>query len=164
MAAHDYYSSVEHPLWGNRAESYGPAQSQKAELGGYTFRITGAAFLDYQSDSPYRDQIQLTLRVSSPRFWERIDPDALCRHLTVVDPDGKRWPMNRWDVNTGPDQTIWQITTGAKQSRWGLFYREFAAYLDAPDWSEGDRVTLDFDFGQGGFSLMTNEIERVVME
>lgn len=33
VATHDYYSSVEHPLWGNRAESYGPAQSQKAELG-----------------------------------------------------------------------------------------------------------------------------------
>lgn len=158
----DYYQSVGHPLWGEFTTSFGPAQSQRVELGGYTFQITGAAFLDYPKGSVYQDCYQLTVRVSSPWFWERIDPTAMYTCTTAVGPDGQRFPLDRQTVRMEPGEYE-QVILGMTEAKWGLFYREFAVYLDLP-WQEGAEVGLDFDFSLGSFTLTADDIERVVME
>lgn len=162
VVQNDRYQSVGHPLWGELATSFGRAQSQRAQLGGYTFQITGAAFLDYPEGSVYQDCYQLRVRVSSPRFWERIDPAAMYTHMTAVGPDGERQPMDRQTVRMEPGiyhQVVWGMT----DAKWGLFYREFEVDLGLP-WQEGAEVKLDFDFGLGSFTLTADDIERVVME
>ena len=61
---------------------------EKAELGQYTFQITGAACLEYPDRE---DELQVVLRASSLRFWERINPRAIVDNVTVVGPDGTRY-------------------------------------------------------------------------
>ena len=52
----------------------GRTEGEKIQLGGYTFQIVGAAYLDYVQDwRGIEDRVQVYIRVSTPRFWERID-------------------------------------------------------------------------------------------
>lgn len=163
-ATNDHFQSARHPLWGERATSYGTVRGEKAELVGYTFQIVGAAFLDYPEDGAYQDVYQVTVRVSSLKFWERIDPAALYSGLTATGPDGVGQPMDRATVNMDLEAGASQITVGIEQTRWDLFSREFAIYLEGHDWKENDRVTLDFHFGRGDFALTVDHMEQVVME
>ena len=158
----DHYQSAGHPLWGAFATVYGPTRGEKARLGGYTFQIVGAACLDYPEDSPYADRVQVALRVSSPRFWERINETALQGALTMTGPCGWAWSMD-----AGKVQTIWeegrnQTLCGLERAEWGVFHDTYVAYGDW-DWQEGDRACLEFAFGKGSFTLETDEIQRVVM-
>ena len=132
----------------NYAQYGVPAQPfpEKAELGGYTFQITDAAYLDCPEDSlVYQDSIRLVLRVSSPRFWERIANDAIWQGLTP----------------TLEDKTVRFLVD---PNRWGLFYRDYCIYLYPEHWSPGDRATLDLSFPRGSLTLSAGVTERVVME
>lgn len=162
VVQNDHYQSAGHPLWGKFTTVYGPAQSQRVELGGYTFQIVGAAYLDYPEGSPYASRVQVAVRVSSPRFWERIGENALYAGLTMTGPDGWSWSMD-----AGKMKTIWELgrnqtLCGLERAEWGVFHDTYVAYGDW-DWQEGDRVCLEFTFGKGSFTLETDEIERVVM-
>lgn len=135
-------------------------QPEQAELGGYTFQIIDAAYLDYPEElASYTDSIQMVFRASSPRFWERVDPMAVYGALTVTTPDGRRFPMGQ-AVETPEEEPA--VTM--EPARWGLFFRDFYIYIHTEDWKPGDRVTLDFDFPLGSFTLSAGVAERVVME
>ena len=63
---------------------------EKAQLGQYTFQITGAAWVDRSGHPEAEDSLQLVLRASCPKFWERVSAEAVLDGLTAVGPDGKR--------------------------------------------------------------------------
>ena len=80
---------------------------EKAELGQYTFQITGAACLEYPDRE---DELQVVLRASSPWFWERINPRAIVDNVTVVGPDGTRYAADSNKYHEGlkkPDPAVW---------------------------------------------------------
>ena len=62
--------------------SYGTAHrirgGEKAELGQYTFQITGAACLEYPNRLDREDELQVVLRASSPRFLGADQPQGHC--------------------------------------------------------------------------------------
>ena len=159
----DHYQSAGHPIWGRFSTVYGRTEGEKIRLGGYTFQIVGAAYVEYPEDSPYMDGVQVALRVSTPRFWERINEAALQSALTMTGPEG--WA---WDMDSGKLQTIWeegrnQLVCGFQRAEWGLFHDTYVAHGDL-DWQEGDRIQLEFTFGKGSFTLAVDDLERVVME
>ena len=132
---------------------------ERAELGQYTFQITGAACLEY----PDREaELQVVLRAFSPRFWERINPRAVVDNMTVVGPDGTRYAADSRrpaDGSEKSDHTVW----GDLFAEWGPSWREVAFFLPAEDWQPGDRVTLELDSEVGGIELSTAVTERVKM-
>ena len=143
--------------------SYGTAHrirgGEKAELGQYTFQITGAACLEYPDRE---DELQVVLRASSPRFWERINPRAIVDNVTVVGPDGTRYAADSNKYHDGlkkPDPAVWANMF----SEWGVGWREVAFFLPAEGWRPGDRVTLELDSEVGRIVLSTAVTERVEM-
>ena len=132
---------------------------EKAELGQYTFQITGAACLEY----PDREaELQVALRASSPRFWERINPRAVVDNMTVVGPDGTRYAADSYrpaDGSEQSDHTVW----GDLFSEWGPCWKEVSFFLPAEGWQPGDRVTLELDSKVGRIVLSTAVTERVKM-
>ena len=149
VSGNDHYQSAGFPLWMDWTGHYpAPAEvsPERAEVGGYTFRIVEAAYLD--------GECLLTLRASSPRFWERLDEGALNDGLTAVKPDGTRWPMGQ-ELETG-------AVTAVRLARWGPFSREFSVYVPAEEWSGEDWVTLELEAPQGGFVLSALVTESVV--
>ena len=159
----DYFQSAGYPLWGQFSTVYGRTEGEKIQLGGYTFQIVGAAYVDYPEDSPYMDGVQVAFRVSTPRFWERINKGALQSALTMTGPEG--WV---WSMDSGKVQTIWEegrneLICGLQRAEWGLFHDTYVAYGDL-EWTEGEPVCLEFDFGKGSFTLTVDQLERVVME
>lgn len=136
-----------------------------AQVGGYTFQITGAAFLDRPEGE---DHIQLALRASSPRFWERVDGDAVLAGLTATGPDGARYRMSgqgtaRWVGDEAePRETVrcpsWLL------HRWGVGWKEFLIYIPAEGWTPGDRASLELESGVGGFVLSVPVEEKVRVE
>ena len=143
--------------------SYGTAHrirgGEKAELGQYTFQITGAACLEYPDRE---DELQVVLRASSPRFWERINPRAIVDNVTVVGPDGTRYAADSNKYHDGlkkPDPAVWANMF----SEWGIGWREVAFFLPAEGWQPGDRVTLELDSEVGRIVLSTAVTERVEM-
>ena len=160
----DHYQSVGYPLWGGFSEVRGRTEGEKIQLGGYTFQIVGAAYLDYVQDwRGIEDRVQVYLRVSTHRFWERINEGALQSALTMTGPEG--WA---WDMDSGKVQTIWEegrneLVCGLQRAEWGLFHDTYVAYGDL-EWQEGDLIQLKFTFGKGSFTLKVDELERVVME
>lgn len=138
----------------------------RASLGGYSIQITGAVCLDRLEERNGLDTLQVVVRISSPRFWERVQPDAFYRSLTVVSADGTRYSMDGWTKkNYGPvDQHggyMQYIYIGARISRWGPAWREFAVYIPAEGWEAGDQVRLEFDSAVGRASLSVPVTERV---
>ena len=132
---------------------------EKAELGQYTFQITGAACLEYPDRE---DELQVVLRASSPRFWERINPRAIVDNVTVVGPDGTRYAADSNKYHDGlkkPDPAVWANMF----SEWDIGWREVAFFLPAEDWQPGDRVTLELDSEVGRIVLSTAVTERVEM-
>lgn len=132
---------------------------EKAELGQYTFQITGAACLEYPDRAA---ELQVALRASSPRFWERIDPRAIADNVTVVGPDGTRYAADSnkyYDGLKKPGPTVWANMF----SGWGIGWREVAFFLPAEGWRPGDRVTLELDSEVGRIVLSTAVAERVEM-
>lgn len=132
---------------------------EKAELGQYTFQITGAACLEYPDRE---DELQVVLRASSPRFWERINPRAIVDNVTVVGPDGTRYAADSNKYHEGlkkPDPAVWANMF----SEWGIGWREVAFFLLAEGWQPGDRVTLELDSEVGRIVLSTAVTERVDM-
>lgn len=80
--------------WRYRQEKFGVPEwpePARAELGGYSFQIIDAAYLE---DDVWGDGIQVIFRVSSPKFWQRIAPEAVSGALTVTAPDGTTFPMD----------------------------------------------------------------------
>lgn len=151
VSKNDYYQSAGFPLWMDwTAHFAAPADRspERAEVGGYTFRIVEGVYLED------RDEYLLTLRASSPRFWERLDEQALYGGLTGVAPDGARCPMQRL-ASEQPAGTV-------HLARWGLFHREFGIYIPAEEWSGEDWVTLELETSQGGFVLSALVTESVV--
>jgi len=126
---------------------------ESARMGSYTFKIKEAVFVDYPEESGLTDQVRVTFRVSTPRFWENISHVAVQMYTTLETADGQTWPMDRQRLYS-PESTFgpFQVLSGLEQRRTGLFYREYTAYADAP-WQEGDRAALNFDFEQGELSL-----------
>lgn len=137
-------------------------EPEKAELGGYTFQIIDTAYLDYPEESiSYSDSIKVVFRVSSPRFWERVDSEAVYKALTVTAPDETRYPVSQNRVLNSLDENV---PISMDMARWGIWYRDFYIFIKEKDWSPGDRVTLDFDFPIGSFSLSAGVTEQVVWE
>ena len=146
--------------------SYGTAHrirgGEKAELGQDTFQITGAACLEYPNRLDREDKLQVVLRASSPRFWERINPRAIVDNVTVVGPDGTRYAADSNKYHDGlkkPDPAVWANMF----SEWGVGWREVAFFLPAEGWRPGDRVTLELDSEVGRIVLSTAVTERVEM-
>ena len=150
----DHYQSAGYPLWGAFSTVRGPQEGEKTELGGYTFQIVGAAYLDYPQD--WRE-----IKGSTPRFWERIDQDGLEQALTLVDGAGQEWSMRT--VVIGPGEEAPERMSGLYRAEWGLFHDTYIAEVETT-WQEGDRIQLEFTFGKGSFTLAVDELERVVME
>lgn len=143
-------------------EIYGPVRDgAQARLGQYTFRITAAACLDVPEDGVRADNLQLVLRASSPRFWERLSWEAFDDSLTAVGPDGTRYPMDRQDIRMDKSKGVYQVYTGSIGCRWGIFWREAAVYLPAEGWRPGDQVTLELESPAGRISLSAPVTERV---
>ena len=120
-------------------------------------------YLDYPEDSPYADRVQIAFRVSTPRFWERINQTALQTALTMTGPEGWAWDMDRGKMRTIWEERRNQILCGLDRAEWGVFHDTYVAYGDW-DWQEGDWACLEFTFGKGSFTLKTDEIERVVVK
>ena len=143
-------------------EVYGPVRDgEQARLGQYTFRITAAAYLDVPEDGVREDTLQLVLRASSPRFWERLSWDGFYDSLTAVGPDGTRYPMDRQDIRMDQSKGVYQVYTGAAGCRWGIFWREAAVYLPAEGWQPGDQVTLELESPAGRITLSAPVTEKV---
>lgn len=158
----DYYQSAGHPLWGQFSTVYGQTTGEKIRMGGYTFQIVGAAFVDYPEDSPYIDGIQVAFQVSTPRFWERMNRGAL-NNLTITVGDGYAWKMSAGKVNFIEENMENQMLCGVERAEWGVFHDTYIAWADA-QWQAGDPVCLRFDFDKGSFTLTTDKLERVVKE
>lgn len=168
---------VEHSIWGRmsgRAMYHRIWDGEKAKLGGYTFRIIGVAYVDRPQEYGAEDSLQLTLRVSSPRFWARIDEDTVLTGLTAVDPRGGRHEMDRCIVvgrtDTEHNSSYWltstwdtRILSGGDFCRWGLGWKDFSLYVPAEDWTPGERMTLEFTCELGDFVLSAPVTERVVV-
>ena len=158
----DHYQSAGYPLWGAFSTVHGPQEGEKTELGGYTFQIVGAAYLDYVQDwRGIEDRVQVYIRVSTPRFWERIDQDGLKQALTLTDGAGQQWSMRT--VVIGPGEEAPERMSVLYRAEWGLFHDTYLAEVETT-WQEGDRIQLEFTFGKGSFTLAVDELERVVME
>lgn len=143
---------------------------EKAELGQYTFQITGAAWVDRSNHPGALDSLQLVLRASSPKFWERVSAQAVLDGLTAIGPDGKRYAMDeeetgRYAVVDEPgNSTTYSYTyTGGWLCEWEPWYREFALFLPAEGWEPGDSVTLELDSPAGRIELSAPVTERVVI-
>lgn len=163
VVKNDYFQSAGYPLWGQFSTVYGRTEGEKIQMGGYTFQIVGAAYVEYPEDSSRADRVQVVFRVSTPRFWERINEGALQSALTMTGPEGWAWSMD-----SGKVQTIWEegrneLICGLQRAEWGLFHDTYVAYGDL-EWPEGEPVCLEFDFGKGSFTLEAGQLERVVME
>lgn len=163
VVKNDYFQSAGYPLWGQFSTVYGRTEGEKIQMGGYTFQIVGAAYVEYPEDSSRADRVQVAFRVSTPRFWERINEGALQSALTMTGPEGWAWSMD-----SGKVQTIWEegrneLICGLQRAEWGLFHDTYVAYGDL-EWPEGEPVCLEFDFGKGSFTLEAGQLERVVME
>ena len=163
VVKNDYFQSAGYPLWGQFSTVYGRTEGEKTQLGGYTFQIVGAAYVDYPEDSPYMDGVQVAFRVSTPRFWERINKGALQSALTMTGPEGWAWEMDGGKMNADWELGTNQTLCGLRRAEWGLFHDTYVAYGDL-EWPEGEPVCLEFDFGKGSFTLEVDELERVVME
>ena len=169
----DHNSIVDYSIWGriaNETVYHRIRDGEKAELGGYTFQITGAAYVDRPEKYGAEDGLQLVLRASTLRFWERIDEAALLNNLYVARPDGERYCMASWLTQ---DYTVTDelggVTTrrvsksGGGLCRWGLGWKEFSLYVPAEGWQPGDEVTLSFTSQLGGFTLSAPVTEKVVV-
>ena len=162
----DHYASRGgNPIWGNvsRMNYVQPAElvPEEVEAGGYTFRVMEAVYRDNpETQLAYADQIEVRLRVSSPRFWERVDPNVM-NGLTLVTENGERYPMDRAVVNRDSETGRQYLSIGRQESRWGLFYREFTIFAEVP-WQEGDRIGLEFDLGKKSFGLAAEVALEVV--
>lgn len=163
--------SLDNSIWGRSAgtQIYGRIRDgEEVRVGQYTFQITGAACLDRPEAQGAEDSLQVALRVSSPKFWERISTDAVYGGLTAAGPDGEWRPMDRMSVirytvedGAGGSTTYQQWWIGAELSRWGPCYREFAVRVPAEGWQPGDRVSLKFDSELGSFALSVPVTEKV---
>lgn len=144
---------------------------EKARLGGYTFQITGAACLDRMEEQGACDTLQVGLRVSSPRFWERVDPNAIYDSLATVAPNGERYALmggmilRQYAVEDewGNVEIRGYLLNGAELCDWDLWYREFAVCLPAEGWEPGGLVTLELNSQAGGISLSVPVTRRVVV-
>lgn len=146
----DYYQSAGFPLWMDWTAHFAtPAEvsPEKARVGDFTFEIVEAVWLED------RDEYLLTLRASSPRFWEQLNDQALYDGLTGVTPDGARCSMQRL-ASEQPAGTV-------HLARWGLFHREFGVYIPAGERTGEDWVTLELDAPQGSFALSALVTEEV---
>lgn len=143
---------------------------EKARLGQYTFQITGASCVDRSGHPGGRNSLQLVLRSSCPKFWERVSTEAVLDGLTAIGPDGKRYAMDEEETGryTVVDElgstTIYSYTyTGGRLCQWAPWYREFAVFLPAEGWEPGDSVTLELDSSAGSIALSAPVTERVVI-
>ena len=103
----------------------------------------------------------MAVRVSTPRFWERIDQDGLKQALTLTDGAGQQWSMRT--VVIGPGEEAPERMSVLYRAEWGLFHDTYLAEVETT-WQEGDRIQLEFTFCKGSFTLAVDELERVVME
>lgn len=141
---------------------------EKARLGQYTFQITGASCVDRSGHPGGRDSLQLVLRASSPKFWERVSAEAVLDGLTAVGPDGKRYAMDREEIGRytavdelGNSTTYSYICTGGRLCQWEPWYREFALFIPAEGWKPGDVVTVELDSRLGRIALSVPVTEKV---
>ena len=160
----DHFQSYGYSLWGRESTVYGRTEGEKIQMGGYTFQIVGAACLDYPQDwRESRDRVQVAFRVSTPRFWERINEGALQSALTMTGPGDWSYGMDRALLEQDPETMSDRMICGLQRAEWGLFHDTYAAYGDV-EWSEGESICLKFHFGKGSFTLTVDDLERVVME
>lgn len=166
-------TGYDNSLWGRSgAEVYHRIQDgERTQLGGYTFQITGAACLDRPEGTEAADTLQIVLRASTPRFWERVDEDALLNSLYLTGPDGERrymgWVLTQ-DYTTVDElgnvtgrSRVW--VNGGGLCRWGLTWTEVALSIPAEGWQPGDVVTVELDSpaGSGVLSVPVTEKVRV---
>jgi len=160
-------------LWGRAGpEVYCPIRDgETARVGGYTFRIMAAAYVDRPEVDGAVDTLQVVLRASSPRFWERVNEHALLESLCAVAPDGERYDMDRQVVRhytitdgLGNTATCQMIESGGRLCRWGLDWKEVAIQVPAEGWKPGDRVTLELDSPVGNAELSAPVTEKVMVK
>ena len=160
----DHFQSYGYALWGRESTVYGRTEGEKIQMGGYTFQIVGAACLDYPQDwRESRDRVQVAFRVSTPRFWERIDEGALQSALTMTGPGDWSYGMDRALLEQDPETMSDRMICGLQRAEWGLFHDTYTAYGDV-EWTEGESICLKFHFGKGSFTLTVDDLQRVVME
>ena len=173
----NHAGGVERSFWGRmsgRAMYHRIYGGEKARLGGYTFQIIGAAYVDRPEEYSAEDSLQLTLRVSSPRFWARVDENTVLDGLTASGPDGIRRPMDEVTrverTDTEHNSSYWitstwstSILSGGYFCRWGLGWKDFSLYIPAESWTPGERMTLEFTCELGEFTLSAPVTERVAV-
>lgn len=158
-------------LWGfGGAKFCGAVETgETARVGGYTFRITGAACLDRPEEAGGVDTLQVVLRASAPCPWEKIDEDALLNSLYLTGPDGQRrymgWVLTQ-DYTTVDElgnvtERRRQWTSGGGLCRWSLGWTEVAVNIPAEGWQPGDVVTVELDSPAGRAELSVPVTEKV---
>ena len=111
-------------------------EPEQVEVCGYSFRIMEVEYEPYGQN----ERMRLTVRATTPRFWEPLDEFDGLAQMTVVAQEGERFRMDSATVDA--DLTHWDYITGGELDRWGLFYREFVLYVTR-DWENGERVWLE---------------------
>ena len=130
----DYHGdAVEHPARYNPPPVVEPAQ---AELGGYTFRIVRA--------QPGPFGLQVAIRGSSPRFWERVQIPDSC--ITVVMPNGSR-------LRPGMQGTSGRSLLARGDDRWGVFYYDCQLDFWGVPNRVGDWITVELEYPIGTVEL-----------
>lgn len=115
-----------------------PAQ---AELGNYTFRVVEAVKDSYNI-------VRVTVRASSPRFWERIAMLSN-KQVSVILEDGTRIDL---DTKFGEDERTTVAYVGL-YDYWNIFSRDIRIYANHVPSQIGDWITVELRFPLGTVTL-----------
>ena len=115
-----------------------PAQ---AKLGNYTFRVAEAVKDSYNI-------VRVTVRASSPRFWERIAMLSN-KQVSVILEDGTRIDL---DTKQGDDERT-TVAYVSLYDYWNIFSRDLQIYVNHVPCQIGDWVTVELRFPLGTVTL-----------
>lgn len=126
------------------------AEPAQVELGNYTFRVV-EAFQDSNGT------VQVTVRASSPRFWERIAMVSDSQ-VTVILEDG-----TRLDLDAEFDISDERAAYARLYDYWNTFSRDIRIYIHNTPCRIGDWVTVEMRFPLGTVVLSAEISERGVL-
>ena len=130
------------------------AEPELVEVCGYSFQVMEAVYEPYDQS----ERLRLTVRATSPRFWEPLDEFDGLAQMTVVTEEGERFRMDSATVDA--DLAQWDYILGGELDRWGLFYREFVLYV-TKDWEDGERVWLEIG-AEGVAQTLSAQVRKAV--
>ena len=123
------------------------AEPAQVELGSYTFQVVEAVKDNY-------NLVCVTVRVSSPRFWERI---AMLsdKQVSVILEDGTRLDLDaEFDIND--DRAAYAYL----YDYWNTYSRDIRVYINHTSCRVGDWVTVELRFPLGTVTLSAQISER----